>query len=112
MSKIKLDIVADNKPNNLPSAEEIIQQCKTCALANAANSTSDKCGVSLVDESKDGAACVWVKFGPSITMAEARTQQYVAQVVNGDDAAAGSLMSTSLSSRTAGDTSSWSSSTE
>jgi hypothetical protein len=88
MSKMKLDIVADNKPNNLPSAEEIIQQCKTCALANAANSTSDKRGVSLVDESKDGAACAWVKFGPCITMAEARTQHYVAQVVNGDDAAA------------------------
>ncbi|KDQ57418.1 hypothetical protein JAAARDRAFT_78615 [Jaapia argillacea MUCL 33604] len=88
MSNIKFDIVVDNKPNSLPSAEEIIQQCRTHALANAANSTSYKRGVSLVDESKDGAPYAWVKYGRSITMAEARTQHYVAQVVNGDDDAA------------------------
>lgn len=90
MSKIEFDIVADKKPNSLPSAEEIIQQCRTRALANrdAANSTSDIRGLSLVDEYKDGTPCAWVKFGPSVTMAKARTQNYVAQVVNGDAAAA------------------------
>jgi hypothetical protein len=83
-SKIEFDIVADNRPNSLLSTEEIIQQCRARALANAANSTSDIRGLPLVDESKDGTPCAWVKFGPPTIMAEARTQNYVAQAVNGD----------------------------
>ncbi|CAA7265745.1 unnamed protein product [Cyclocybe aegerita] len=49
-------------------------------MAKAANPTSDIRGVSLVDGS--GATYAWVKFGATITMAEGRTQNYVAQVVN------------------------------
>jgi hypothetical protein len=84
MPRIKFDFIADNKPDNLPSAEQIIRRCKE---ANAVNLTTGMSGVALVDGSKDGTPYAWVKYGRSITMAEARAQQYVAQVVKSNDAA-------------------------
>lgn len=87
MSEIQFDIVADNRPNNLPSAEEIIRQCRVAALANAADSTYYLRGIPLVDERENDIPRTWVKFGSPSIMAEARTQNYVAQVVNGDGAA-------------------------
>jgi hypothetical protein len=73
MSQIKLAIDADNKPANLPSLNAIIEQCR--------RSKSDERGTPLTDESGD-APCAWVKFGRSVTMHEALTQQYVAQTLN------------------------------
>jgi hypothetical protein len=91
MVQIDFDFVAENKPHNLPSAEVIIQQCNTRrAQAKAANPNPnvDIRGVSLLDESNGGAAYAWVKVAPSVSMAEARTQHYIAQVVNGNADAA------------------------
>ena len=86
MPNIKVDIDADNKPSNFPSPEEILEQWTArLELAEVALNPvelDDIRGVSLVDES--GAPYAWLKFGPTITMAEGRTQHFVAQLVNGD----------------------------
>lgn len=72
MSSIKVDIDAANKPTNFPSAEGILQQWETrLRLAKAANPGEDIRGVSLVDGSE--APYAWLKFGPTVTMAEGRT---------------------------------------
>lgn len=79
MSQIELAINADNEPASLPNVDTIIQRCRA-----RSRSDSDICGFLLVDESgsSDGAPDVWVKFGMSVTMGEARTQHYVAQSLN------------------------------
>lgn len=73
---IKLDLIDEQV--RLPSPEEIIQRCRE---ANAVNRVTGLRGVTLVDEAKNGTSYAWVKYGRYVTMAEARTQQYVAQVV-------------------------------
>jgi len=86
MTSIKIDIIANKEPTSFPSAETILSQWKTrYRMAREANPGSEIRGVSLVNES--GAIYAWLKFGPTITMAEGRTQNYVAQVVNGNVAA-------------------------
>jgi hypothetical protein len=63
-----------------------MKQLKTrLALAKAADPGGDIRGVSLVDSA--GQPYAWLKFGSNVTMAEARTQHYVAQVVNGNASA-------------------------
>ncbi|KAG5643159.1 hypothetical protein DXG03_001489 [Asterophora parasitica] len=59
----------------------------TTILCNHADSNLDLRGIPLVDESRGGAAYAWVKFGPSIRLAEAQTQNYVAEVLHLDPAA-------------------------
>ena len=89
MSSIKIDIDVDTttKPANFPSAERILEQWRAgVKLAKAANTNprgGDIRGLVLVDESS-GAPCAWLKFGPTVTMAEGRTQHFVAQRVNSD----------------------------
>ncbi|PIL28114.1 hypothetical protein GSI_09765 [Ganoderma sinense ZZ0214-1] len=86
MPSIKVDIDAPNKPPNFPSADEILQQWRErLRLAEAANPGEHIRGVLLVDGS--GAPYAWLKFGPTVTMAEGRTQHFVAQLVNSDAAA-------------------------
>ena len=77
MSKIELVIDAENKPANLPSPEVIIQQCRRARAAN-----SNIRGIPLVEESHDSVIHAWVKFGWIVTMSEAQTQHFVAQVLN------------------------------
>jgi hypothetical protein len=79
---IKLDFIDEQV--QLPCFEEIIQRCRE---ANAVNRVTGMRGVALVDEAKNGTPYAWVKYGRSITMAEARTQQYVAQAVKSTVAA-------------------------
>ena len=54
-------------------------------MAREANPGSEIRGVSLANES--GAIYAWLKFGPTVTMAEGRTQNYVAQAINGNPTA-------------------------
>ncbi|KAF8154869.1 hypothetical protein B0H34DRAFT_541279 [Crassisporium funariophilum] len=79
MSGICFDIIANDKWDNLASAEEIIQRCKE---ANAVNFKVNLRGVALVDGAKDNIPYAWVKYGRSVSMSEARTQHYVAEAVN------------------------------
>jgi hypothetical protein len=87
MLQINYHIVANSKPDNLPSAELIVQSCRR-AWASVANSTAHLTGIPLVDESQAQATCAWVKFGQSVSLPEAQTQHYVAQAVNGNVGAA------------------------
>jgi serine/threonine protein kinase len=41
----------------------------------------DVCGIPVIDESR-GVATAWVKYGLSVTMGEALTQDWVGQVLN------------------------------
>lgn len=90
MSQIELVIDSDNNPVNLPSPMEIVQQCRDAARARSSapdSGSNNLSGVPLVDKSS-GAAYVWVKYGRSITLDEALTQNFVAQAINGDADAA------------------------
>jgi hypothetical protein len=79
MSQIELVIDADSKPVNLLDPEAIVQQCRDAAQSSDANNLR---GIPLVDKSR-GAPYAWVKYGRSITMSEALTQDFVGQTVNG-----------------------------
>ena len=90
MSQIELVIDSDNNPVNLPSPMEIVQQSRDAARARSRapdSGSNNLSGVPLVDKSS-GAAYVWVKYGRSITLDEALTQNFVAQAINGDADAA------------------------
>ena len=85
MSQIELVIDGDNKPVNLLGPKAIVQQCRDAAHAQSGDANSDSNnlrGVPLVDKSR-GAAYAWVKYGWSITMGEALTQDFVGQAING-----------------------------
>ncbi|EIW83432.1 hypothetical protein CONPUDRAFT_102206 [Coniophora puteana RWD-64-598 SS2] len=81
-------IVIDKKLISLPEPEAIVKQCRSTArAAQSANPNPDPNavplnGVPLFDESRGGAPYAWVKYGPSITMNEALTQDHVWQVLN------------------------------
>ncbi|KAF8641617.1 hypothetical protein AX16_009892, partial [Volvariella volvacea WC 439] len=87
MSQITLIFTADNKPDNLPSPDVIVQQCRAARAsikaANANSSSSDLPGVPVIDESPGGAVCAWVKSGRTVTMHEAQVQHFVGQAING-----------------------------
>ncbi|KAF5368778.1 hypothetical protein D9615_010412 [Tricholomella constricta] len=73
MAQIKIVIDAENKPANLPDPEVIIEQCH-----GPAHTKINFRGVRLLLDNEE---YYWVKFGPDITMGEARTQDYVARVL-------------------------------
>jgi hypothetical protein len=75
---VELVIDAKIKPTNLPSFNDIINQCPSLAKAQSISPNMSGARFSLVKESNDDAAYVWVKFGYSI-MSEARTQHFVSQ---------------------------------
>ena len=71
MPRIELVIDSDNKPANLLDSKAIVQGCRDAA--NADSNSNYIRGTRLVDKSR-GAAYAWVKYGQSITMGEALTQ--------------------------------------
>jgi hypothetical protein len=81
MSQVKSVILADHRPVSLPDPEHIVELCRDAGY--------DVRGIPLIDESRGrGVASAWVKYGPSVTMGEALTQDWVGQVLNaGPDAA-------------------------
>ena len=81
MVQIMPVIVADNKPVNMPSSEEIFKQVH---VARRARSKSNHLsGVPLFDESSGAAPYAWVRYGPTITMGEALTHHFVGQALYG-----------------------------
>lgn len=82
MSMIELVIDANNNPVNLPSPEVIIEQCPLLARVQSTATNIRGVKLSLVKGSNDAAAYDWVKYGRSITMGEAKTQSFVAQVLD------------------------------
>ena len=73
MSQVKFVILADNSPANLPLPENIVQLCRDAGY--------DVRGIPIIDESR-GVPSAWVKYGPSVTMGEALTQDWVGKVLN------------------------------
>ncbi|TFK69304.1 hypothetical protein BDN72DRAFT_619183 [Pluteus cervinus] len=77
MPQIEVIIDAENKPANLPTPEVIIEQCRI--HSSAQRTAINTHGVRLI---LDDGIYYWVKFGRTITMDEAQTQNYVAGVLN------------------------------
>ena len=66
-------VLAKDMPTNLPQPASIAELCK----ANGYEST----GLAIMSESQ-GEPVAWVKYGRHVSLGEARTQAYVAGVVN------------------------------
>ena len=66
-------ILAKDMPVTLPQADSIVELCKAAGYEHT--------GLVIRDESQ-GVPVAWVKYGNNVTMGEARTQAYVAGVVN------------------------------
>ena len=81
-SKIEVVINAENKPENLPSFEEIIKQCFALGPLQVTATNIHGVQLTLAKRSNNDTSYVWVKFGRTITMGEARTQSLVAQYLN------------------------------
>lgn len=79
MLQVKSVILADNIPANLPLPENIVQLCRDAGY--------DVRGIPVIDESR-GVASAWVKYGLSVTMGEALTQDWVGQDLNASPDAA------------------------
>jgi len=79
MLQVKSVILADNRPADLPLPENIVQLCR--------DSGYDVRGIPIIDESR-GVASAWVKYGLSVTMGEALTQDWVGQALNANPDAA------------------------
>jgi len=73
MSQVKSVILADDRPANLPLSENIVQLCRDAGY--------DVRGIPVIDESR-GVASAWVRYGLSVTMGEALTQDWVGQVLD------------------------------
>ncbi|KAF6763416.1 hypothetical protein DFP72DRAFT_1000818 [Ephemerocybe angulata] len=71
---IQVFIDSKAKPANLATPDEIIRACANC-------STPFIRGVPLFHET-GGEAYAWVKFGAAVYMSEARTQHFVASLIN------------------------------
>jgi hypothetical protein len=76
MLQVNSVILADDRPADLPTAEDIVQQCRAAGY--------DVRGIPVIDQSC-GVASAWVKYGPltTVTMGEARTQDHVGRALNG-----------------------------
>jgi hypothetical protein len=81
-SQIEVVLNAENKPENLPSFTDIIEQCfaQGPLQSTAINITGVR--LTLVKKSNNDATYVWVKYGRNITMGEAKTQNFVTQYLN------------------------------
>src|ERR1700722_4073452 len=79
MSQVKSVILADSRPADLPLPENIVRLCRDAGY--------DLRGIPVIDESR-GVTSAWVKYGESVTMDEALTQDWVGKVVNASPDAA------------------------
>ena len=80
MPRVVWPVIAINKkgPANLPDPVAAIDKLR----CDAGNANRSRRGFALVDESRGGAPYAWVKWGWETSMGEARTQDYVWQVLN------------------------------
>jgi len=75
MSQIKLVILTDDRPTDLPLPENIVQLCREAVYDYNIR------GIPVIDETS-GVASAWVKYGTTVKMSEALTQDWVGQVIN------------------------------
>ena len=79
MSQVRSIILADNRPADLPLPKNIVRLCRDAGY--------DLRGIPIIGESC-GVTSAWVKYGRSVTMGEALTQDWVGKVVNASPDAA------------------------
>lgn len=77
MFQIEIIIDSEHKPVNLPTPEVIVEQCRNQGRAQRTAINFNGVRLPLDDEK-----FYWVKFGESISMGEARTQDYVARLLD------------------------------
>ena len=75
MSDIRVAIDNPDSPTWLPPPSAIIARCREVGLIVP----------GFVEHSPDGSESVWIKQGILIAMGEARTQKFLADVVNSDE---------------------------
>ena len=84
-SKVNVFIDDEGKPANMLSYETIIEQCFVQGPLQATATNISGVRIDLDKRSEVEASHIWVKFGCSITMGEARTQRFVAQYLQGNN---------------------------
>ncbi|KAG5649630.1 hypothetical protein H0H81_002787, partial [Sphagnurus paluster] len=84
-SYVQIFIDDEDKPANIPDFETITTQC--FELRPKQTTAINISGVRIpVEKKSDGdISDIWVKFGPNVTMGEARTQQFVAQYLEAEN---------------------------
>ena len=85
MPNVEVFINAKNKPGNLSDDPGAIVELVRQARIKPVNPDLNKQrGVPLIDTTRSNVPYAWVKYGTSIRRGEARTQQFVAEIVNSD----------------------------
>lgn len=87
MPNVEVFINTENKPDNLSDDPEAIVELVRQAWTKPVNldlNLNKQRGVPLIDTTHSNVPYAWVKYGTSIRRGEARTQQFVAEIVNGD----------------------------
>jgi len=79
VSQIESVILADDRPADLPPPKKIVKLCRAAGY--------DIRGIPLIDESR-GVPSAWVKYGPTVVMSEALTQDWVWQALDASPNAA------------------------
>ena len=79
MFSLDFDFLADDRPDNLPSRDQIVAMCKEAGRNHD--------GIPFPNH-PSGPITAWIKYGPSVTVAEALTQDMVAKLLNADPKAA------------------------
>jgi len=74
-----------DKPANIPKYETIITQCFDLGPRQATATNISGVRITLDKRADNEVSDIWVKFGREITMAEAETQRFVAQYLEGND---------------------------
>ncbi|TFK51371.1 hypothetical protein OE88DRAFT_1659344 [Heliocybe sulcata] len=67
------------KPANIPSYATVVDQCHKLGRCRATDTNNRGAHIPLDKQSDDHVSDIWVKFGPYVDMAEARTQRFVEQ---------------------------------
>ena len=88
MVHIEPVLEAAQKPSNLPPLEDIVSNCPGLLAIQKTPTNLHGVKYPLVKKADDDPTHVWVKFGRYITMDEAKTQNYVVQVLDKKDDAA------------------------
>ncbi|KAG8950624.1 hypothetical protein FRC04_007248 [Tulasnella sp. 424] len=68
-------VLADDRPETLPSREEIVALCKKAGY--------NRTGIPFRSQ-PSGPVVAWIKYGPNVPMDEAYTQDWVAKFLNAD----------------------------
>ncbi|KAG5650733.1 hypothetical protein H0H81_011233 [Sphagnurus paluster] len=84
-SYVQIFIDDEDKPGNIPDFETITTQCFELGPKQATAINISGVRISVDKKSDGDVSDIWVKFGPNVTMGEARTQQFVAQYLEAEN---------------------------